>query len=270
MDFSHLYSSALDQELGTDDSTVLFTTTRRRRAINQAHLHFCDLTECAIRQSTVTCSNGVREYNLLSTVNVPAGDFLRLAKQGIEYHLISSGSSASTTFIAGDDLPRRDIPWLNQYEPGWRASTGGTPDAYYERVDGGRRLLGFKTPPRITSSEVGKVILPYVAKPSSMASDTDVPFTFTDTTNVSTVRTDLEPYQQALVHYAAHDLEKLRLNTEGSQAQLQVFMGYVTRFLQGLRPHGPQTVRLGRNYFNEMRRKRRDDDHPGLPMANFS
>ena len=250
--FSHLYSSALDQELGSDDSTRLFTDARRQRAINTAQLHWCDLTECAIRQSTVTCSNGTREYNLLSTVNVPGGDFLRLAKQGPEYHLISSGSSASTTFIAGDDFPRREIPWLNQNDPGWRSSTGGTPDGYYERFDGGQRLFGLVTPPRITSSQSGKIILPYVAKPSSLTASTDIPFTFGSTT-----RDDLEPYHQALVHYAAYELEKLRLNTEGSQSQLQQFTGYLERFFRSMQPKGEQQVRLGRNYFAEVRGRRR-------------
>lgn len=251
MNFSHLFSSALDQELGTDDSTRLFLTARRQRAINQAQLHWCDLTECAIRQSTVTCSNGTAEYNLLSTVNVPNGDFLRLAKQGIEFHLLSSGSSQSTQFIAGDLLPRREIQWLNQYELGWRGSTGGTPGAYYERFDGGQRLLGLVPPPRIGSSESGKILLPYVAKPSSMTADTSVPFTFGSTT-----RDDLEPYQQALVHYAASELEKLRLNTEGSQRQLQHFLGYVARFMNSLRPKGGQQIRMARNYFGEVRIRR--------------
>lgn len=262
MQFSHLYSSALDQELGTDDSTVLFTTDRRKRAINQAHLQWCDLTECAIRQSTVTCSNGVGEYNLLSTVNT-YGDFLKLGKQQPEFLLISSGSSASTQFIAGDDFPRRDINWLNQNDPGWRSSTGATPESYYERMDGGRRFFGLVPPPRITSSQAGKVLLPYVAKPSSMTSDTDVPFTFG-----STVRDDLEPYQQALVHYAASELEKLRLNAEGVKSQLELFQGYLTRFLRGMEPKGPKVIRTARNYFTEIRNRRsgnRDDSTPWPP-----
>lgn len=260
MTFSHLYSSALDQELGNSDSTILFTTARRQRAINTAQLHFCDLTECAIRQSTITCSNGISEYNLLSTVNVPSGDLLRLASQGIEVHLMSSGgaSSRSTRFIAGSDLPRREIHWLNEYEPGWRGSTGGDPHAYYERMDGGQRLLGFTPPPRIQSSEAGIVILPYVAKPSSMTADTSVPFTFGSTT-----RDDLEPYHQALAHYAASELEKLRLNTEASQLQLQLFSGYVERFLRTMVPHGAKTIAVARHYFSEVRGRSgggRDDD----------
>ena len=267
MNFSHLYSSALTAELGTPDSTILFTDARRKVAINQAQLQWCDLTECAIRQSTVTCSNGISEYNLLSTVNVPGQDFLRLAGQQPEYQLISSGSSASTQFVAGDDFPRREINWLNQNEPGWRGSTGATPQGWYERMDGGRRFFGLVPPPRIGSSEVGKVLLPYVAKPSSMTSDTDVPFTFG-----STVREDLEPYHQGLVHYAASELEKLRLNAEGSQAQLQLFNGYLARFFRSRDHKGPKTIRTARNYFQEVKSRRgfgRDDRTP-LGKSNWS
>lgn len=260
MTFAHLYSSQLDQELGTDDSTRLFTTARRQRAINEAQRQFCDLTECAIRLSTISCSNGVREYNLLSTVNIPSGDFLRLSKQGIEYHLMSSGgaSSRSTRFIAGDLLPRREIQWLNAYDLGWRASTGADPYAFYERMDGGQRFLGLTPPPRIGSSEVGIVLLPYVAKPSTMTADTSIPFTFGSTT-----RDDLEPYHPALAHYAAAELEKLRLNTEGTAMQTRLFLGYVERFIRSMIPMGPKTVRVARNYFGEVRGGgRREDERP--------
>jgi hypothetical protein len=263
MVFSHLYSSALTQELGTDDSTRLFTDARRKTAINNGVLAFTDLTECAVRQSTVTCSNGVAEYNLLSTVSVPSGDYLRLAKQGPEYHHVTSGgtSSNSTTFIAGpDQFPRREIPWLNQYEPGWRATTSGTPQAYYERVDGGRRFFGLVPPPSITSSQTGQIVLPYLAKPAEMTSDTDVPFTFGSTT-----RTDLEPYHPAAVHYAAHELEKLRLNEQASQSQMQQFLGYVERYLKAQQPKGGQQVKLGRNYFSEVRGRRGADIEQPVP-----
>lgn len=258
MNFSHLYSSALDQELGTDDSTRLFLTGRRKQAINNGHLQFCDLAGCAIRQSTITCSNGVREYNLLSTAILSNGDFLRLSGQMPEYSLTSSGSSGFTRVIAGDDFPRLNVERLNQYDPGWRTSTGSDPAGFYERMDGGRRFFGLNPPPLIGSSEVGKILLPYVAKPITLADDTHVPFTFSDT-NGATTREDLEPYHQALVHYAAYELEKLRINTEASQSQLQIFMGYVARFKEYMRPPGPQYVRLARNHFNNARSRRWDD-----------
>ena len=267
MTFSHLYSSALDQELGNSDSTILFTTARRQRAINTAQLHFCDLTECAIRQSTISCSNGVAEYNLLSTVNVPGGDFLRLASQGPEYQLMSSGgaSSRSTQFTAGPDLPPRELWWLNQYEPGWRSSTGGSPHAYYERMDGGQRLLGLVPPPRIPSSQVGVMLLPYVAKPSTMTADTSIPFTFGSTT-----RDDLEPYHQALAHYAASELEKLRLNDEASDRQVKFFLSYVERFLRTVRPHGPKTIGSARQYFSESRRRFGSDHEDRSILGNLT
>lgn len=261
--FAELYSSALTHELGTDDSTRLFTDNRRKRAINRGVQEFCDLTGCALRQSTITCSNGVGEYNLNSTVNIVNGDFSRYAPQQPEYHLISSGSSASTSFSV---LQRREIPWLNQYNPGWRGSTGSTPEHYYDRPDGGRRFFGLEPPPRVGSSEVGKVIFPYLAKPSSMTADTNVPFTFSDT-NGSTTREDLEPYHQAAVHYAAYELEKLRRDYEASKMQLELFLGYVQRFKNQQEPQGGMQVRLARNYFNEMRSRRsaEDDEIGGVP-----
>jgi len=255
--FSHLYSSALDQELGNDDSTRLFTTARRKRAINAAHLQFADLTECAIRWSTFSCSNGVGEYDLVGSPNITGGDYIRIAKPGIEYRLVSSGgaSSNSTRFVAGDLLPRREIQWLNQYEYGWRSSTGADPMAYYERMDGGRRFLGLWPPPRIQSSEVGSVLIAYVAKPSTLTADTSIPFTFG-----ANVREDLEPYHQALVHYAASELEKLRLNNEASQIQLQQFSGYLQRYAQAMQPKDLKTVRLARSYFGEARSRRSETE----------
>ena len=252
MNFSHLYSSALDQELGTDDSTQLFTDARRKRAINAGQLQFADLTECGHQLFTISCSNGIRRYNLLSTVHT-FGDFLRISKQQPEYFLVSS--AGTTTAMAGPDFRRREIPWLNEYTPGWRSTTVGTPTSYHERMDGGQRLFEVVPPPDIGSSDVGKVLLPYLAKPNTLTSDTDVPFTFG-----STVRTDLEPYHLALPHYGAYVLEKLRLDEEASQRQLQQFLGYVTRYTQLMEPKGPRTVRVARDYFGEARRERGRDD----------
>ena len=249
MTFAHLYSSALTQELGTADSTRLFTDARRKLGINNGVLAFTDLTECYIRQSTVVSSHGVREYNLLSTVNVPGADFLRLARQGPEYQF--TNDTTIVTYVSGKDFPRRDINWLNDFTPGWRRSTGGTPSAWYLRPDGGNLWFGFNTPPEIDSSESAKVLLTYVATPATMTDDTSVPFTIG-----STVRTDLIGYHQAFTHYGAFELEKLRLNDAGSQSQWQQFMNYVERYIRLHRPRGGQQVRTGRNYFSEVRDRR--------------
>ena len=267
--FSELYSSALDHELGTDDSTRLFTTGRRKRAINRGLQEFCNLTACAKRQSTISCSNGIGEYNLNSTTVISNGDFQRFDKlQRPEYARVSSGSSGSTTFFV---LERREIPWLNDYAQGWRTSTGGDPESYYDRPDGGRRLFGVNPPPRIGSSETGRVILPYLAKPSSMTADTNVPFSFADT-NGSTTREDLEPYHQALVHFAAAELEKLRRDYEASKYQTEQFLGYVARYTQQQEPMGGMQIRQARSYFSEVKRKRLgdDDDISGIPLGNLT
>ena len=251
MQFSQLYTDRLDEELGTDDSTRLFTTARRQHAINNGLRQFADLTECYTRESSITCSNGQGEYNVLSTGVITNGDFVRLSKQEPEYRLVSSGAatSASTTYISGEDFQRRTVQWLDEYDPGWRESTGGTPKYYYERMDGGRRYVGLVPPPRITSSEAGTLRLPYVARPSSMTSDTQVPFA---QSTVGT-RTDLTEYHEAFAHYGAYRLEKLRRDPEQSAAQLQVFLGYVQRFLGALRPKGGTTVKVARSYFGEVR-----------------
>lgn len=271
--FKHGYSSALDYELGTDDSTILFTDARRKQAFNEGVQQFADLTECFTRQSSITSSHGVREYSLQSTVNIPGADYVRPSKQQPEYQLTSShgGSSAQVTYISGENFVRRDVDWLNRYEPGWRDSTGGTPQYWYERMDGGQRLFGMHPPPQIGSSETGKVVFPYVALPPTLTSDTDVPFSIASTASGAStgIRTDLDVYHQAPVHYAAHKLEKLRVNLEGSQSQMQIFLGWVERFINDRRPKGGQTLRTGRNYFAEARMRRGGAELP-KPMTGWN
>lgn len=257
MQFSHLYSSALNRELGTDDSTRLFTTGRRQDAINQGHLQFCLLTECSKRISTFSCSHAIGTYNLLNPTFLTAGDFLNFAGEQPEYRLESSGSTASITYTAGDHFPRRDVNWLNVNVPGWRLSTSGTPMAWYAEPDGGAFKFGLFPPPDIGSSESGLLRLPYLAKPSSLSSDTDVPFTFG-----STVRTDLEPYHQGIVHYAAGELEKLRKDWPAVQVQQQLFQSYVERYRQSKQPKGPRQMRSARNYFSEVTRRRGGEGWP--------
>ena len=67
------------------------------------------------------------------------------------------------------------------------------------------------------------------------------------------------------MHYAAYELEKLRLNTEGAKSQLQQFTGYLDRFMRAQLPKGGQQVRLGRNYFSEARNKRNQDQEIQVP-----
>ena len=250
--FGLLTKEWLSQELRTDDSTVLFTSTRRHLAVNDGYAEFCDLTECLIRVSTVTCSCNTATYNLNSSA-VMSTDFVRIAARGVEYHLLSSGggSSAHLTQMAGDDFPRRDVEWLNKYEPGWRQSTRtpSMPMSYSVEADGGAYLLRLHPPPDIGSSEVGKLIIPYVSRPAPMGSTSDVPFTVAGTT-----RSDLIPFHRALVHYAAHQLEKLRGDDQASDRQYTKFLGYVTRFTEKMRTKGANFVTFARSYLREAQR----------------
>lgn len=245
--FSSLYGTRLDRELGTDDSTVLFTTARRKAAVNEGAVEFANLTGVLTRWVTFTGTGGTAEYDLNSTTIIPAGDFGGYAKEPVEFRYVDA--SSNVTELSGDALPRRDIPWLNQYRPSWRLSTVASsimqlPELYYERIDGGARYLGFTPTPSTGSSASFTVRVPYLAEAPAMSATTDEPFTFN-----SSVRTDLSGYSQGLVHYAAHQLEKLRRDDQASDRQLQKFLGYVSRCLQDMRVRGPRAIRQARNYF---------------------
>jgi hypothetical protein len=250
--FGDLTTTLLDLELNSSDSNTLYTSTRRAVAINAGVAEFAELTECYIRRSTVTVSCNVAEY-VVSTIS----DFSRLSAMGLpEYHVTSSGSSATTIILAGDQFPNRTELWLNRYESGWRQSTTpGSPRSFYTRADGGRMLIGFDTRPDVGSSEAAKLVIPYIARPAAMTSSTDVPFTVGGQT-----RNDLTAYHQAFPHYAAYRLLPLIGDLEGANAQLQKFLGYVARFLQNLRPKGGSHITMARNYLKDARRQRYADD----------
>jgi hypothetical protein len=252
--FESLTGRLLDHELRSADSTVLFTSTRRAQAINDGLLEFAALTDCFLRVSTIAVSCNTQTYNLLSS-GVMSTDFIRIAARQPEFHLRSSGggSSARLTQIAGDDFPRRDIEWLNTYVPGWRSSTTpGMPTSWYLDESDGRVLLGLDVPPDVGSSETATLVVPYVARPAPMTSTSDVPYT--TSTNV---RRDLEPFHQGLVHYAAHQLEKLRGDDQASDRQLAKFQAYVDRFRAKARHTGANMVRFAVNYLQAAQRQGR-------------
>ena len=255
--FETLYSEDLNIPLNSSDSNVLFTTARRKSAINNGAEEFADLTECLTRQSTITVSCNTTEYLLLSSgILGGSTDYTRLSSQGIEYRVRSSGASTSqrwVTWISGEDFPQRPIDWRNRNTPGWRMSTSpSTPSGYYLRADGGNLYLGFDVPPKVGSSQAAELLIPYVARPAQMTSSGDLPFTVGANT-----RLDLTLYHKALPHYAAYKLLPLTGDVEGAQSQLQQFMGYVTRYLQSKVPKGGTMVSLATNYLRNARQGRR-------------
>lgn len=245
---STLAGRLLTQELGSEDSTVLFTDARRQAAIFDGIREFADLTECHIRRSTVTITGGTAEYDLHTIAVVGAQDFVRFANdQPIEVHY--TDASSVTTYLSGDNLPEKTVRWLDTHEPSWRNSTvlsSGmqVPRCFYRRADGGRLFLGFYPTPSTGSSASMKALVPYVAYPDVSTNSTFVPFTAD-----GQVRYDLRPFHQGLVHYAAHQLEKLRRDDQASDRQFQKFMIYVERYLQSMRRKGGGVLTYATRYF---------------------
>lgn len=251
--FSSLYTAYLDEELGTDDSTQLFTTGRRKKAINRGQQEFCRLTDCLQRTTTLVVTGGTAEYDLNSTTTIPDGDWRGWSKEQLQLRYVDA-SSVLTVLAGKDDFPRREVEWLNNELPGWQDSTVAStlqqlPSLYYERTDGAKRYLGFYPVPSTGSSATMTCVIPYLANPVPLTSDTQEPFTVG-----SAARIDLRPFHQGLVHYAAHQLEKLRKDDNAATLQYQKFMGYVTQYLQDQRVKGGQGLSYVKNYFQRSRR----------------
>ena len=244
--FSSLYGSYLTHELGTDDSTTLFTDARRKKAVKDGIAQFADLTECLTRTVSITVTSTAYEYDLNAISN---GDYARIAAGQSVVFQYTDASSNLTVLVGKDDFPQRTVAWLDTYEPGWREQTASTtqqmPEAWYLRADGPALWLGMTPPPSSGSSASMLVKVPYVPYlPSSAISTTSEPWTMN-----SSARTDLRPYFMAPVHYAAHQLEKLRRDDDQSNAQLQKFLGYVQRWNLAARMKGGSVLSFARSYF---------------------
>jgi hypothetical protein len=251
--FSALYDDALHTELGSNDTSVLFTTAKRKAAINEGMRQFADLTECYVKQSTINTTNGTQEFNLNSSVLSTTGEYLRIASQGPVYQVSDSNGLSQT--LSGNDFPQVSVPYLDNAQSGWRSTATGIPTGWYLRNDGGAQYFGLNRIVGLStgSTQTAKVILPYVVKPSSMTADTAVPFT---DTVAGLTRSDLQPYHQALAHYGAYKLELLRKDKEASKEQLSAFMGYVQRYKDQTRPRGNRVVRAAVSYFRNARGNR--------------
>lgn len=245
--FGDLYGTLLDRELGSADRTDLFTTARRKAAVNEAQKEFVRLTECLTSQGTISIVDGTAEYDIEATLT----SFLWIAKDGVE---IKNVGTSRTVWYAGDDLVRCDIPQLNREEPGWRSASAGTPTKYYIRDDGGKTYLGFYPAPDVGAGETWTAYVTYVVNPTDMSLDADEPFTVS-----SDVKITLRPWHQALVHFAASKMEALRRHFTLEDRQRQLFAAYVADYFQHQRRKGPQRVQYLRNYRGELRSSRPPD-----------
>lgn len=152
-DYLALYGERLDRELGTGDRTNLFTTARRKDAINQGQLEFAKQTGCYVRWIDLALTDGVAEVDLDATSALADGDFLDFSIEPAEY--VYTDSAGVITSVSGDDeFPRRDITDLNRHEPGWRnADASQTPSAWYVRENAGSTYIGLYPAPSITAGD---------------------------------------------------------------------------------------------------------------------
>ena len=242
--FLELYGNALDVQLNSADRAQLFSVARRKHEINEAEREFIRQTECLTKQSTlalstavVAGSSGVTEVDLSTNVT----DMLWLSAQPLE--LRHTDSNSVITYYSRDELRRRDIPYLDRYKAGWRTASASVPEDYYLREDGGARYLGLTPPPSFGSTaETWEAVIGYVAWPTSMTNDSAVAFSS---------QAHLRPWHQALVHFAAARLEKLRGDDEASDRQAGMFAGYVADYLRRQRPKGGSQVTYDRLYRRE-------------------
>lgn len=247
MQFSELYGLELDRELASADTTQLFTTARRKAAINAAQLAFLARTECLTKETTVTIVDGTQEYDLEAAIS----DFGWISKQGVSIKIVSG---TTTRYIEGDDLSVTSVERLNVEEPGWRAVSAGTPTQVYIRRNGGAINLGFHPAPDISGTDTWTAIVPYVVIPADMTADADVPFTLSSNAVAS-----LKPFHRGLVHYAAYDLEKFRKETGRSAAQLQLYEAVIEQYINTMKPKSGGRVRFVRNYRSSRRETQRFD-----------
>jgi hypothetical protein len=243
MTFLQLYGEGLNIELGSDDNTQLFTTVRRKAAINAGQLEFIKRTKCFRKVATIALTHNTREYDLNSTL-VTGKDFLSVWDDGVEYVLTSGGTAS---YRSGPDFPRRDLSWLNQNQQGWRvASASQYPQFWYLRDPAGSAVtLGLSEPPSITGTNTASITLPYVARCPDMSADGASPFN--SDADAEAIRV-VEPYHQALAHFGASVLERLRKNYDGVQAQLALFAGYVADYLQEQNPRDGERMFMAHDY----------------------
>jgi hypothetical protein len=242
MTFLQLYLEALNVELASADTSQLFTTARRKKAINDAMDVFIRATGCTRRYGSLPLIDNTQEYDLETTFT----DYIRLAAPP-SIKIVHAGST--DRYIQGEDLPRTTAEELDAEIPGWRATTKGTPCQWYLKDDGGTTNLGFYPAPDVDAGYTWIAIVPYVASVTAMTADDAIPFTIAASPILR-----LYPYHQALAHYGAGLLEPLRKNYSGVQRQSQLYAGIVAQYFQQQRQDGPDLIRLGRNYYREAAR----------------
>lgn len=254
MTFLELYGDKLDRELGSADRTSLFTTVRRKAAINDAQEWFVTQTECLQRTEAIELTDADGEVDL--EAEIADADFLWIAKQGPEI-AADPGGGGEIVYYAGESFKRTTVQELNRENSGWRNLDPGAPEAWYERNEGGQHIFGIVPPPSIPGAATWTLSVPYVVKAAAMSADGDIPFTVSSNAKVSLI-----PWHDALVYYAASELEKLRKGLERSTFLRQQAESRILDYLDKRRVPGGKRIKLARNYHRETLRARISDWGP--------
>lgn len=248
MTFAELYGAELDIELGTADRTQLFTTARRKQAVNRAIATFVRQTNCTKVYGEIEIVDGQGEYDLYAffprIIRVSGDPSIRITR------------GTSVRYIQGPDaFPRFEPEELDRVRPGWRSASAGRPDGWFLREHQGAFYLGMTPAPDITTGDTWDWIVPHTVLPEDLGNDSAEPFTIG-----GSAMTRLRPYHPALVHYAAGLLEPLRKNYTDAQRQMQLYTGYVAQYLQQQQQDGQSVVTFSRNYLAESRSASRPTD----------
>lgn len=217
--FSTLYSDRLSEALSST-RTNLFTAVRRKRWTNLGQREFVRLTECLMRRASIPLVDDTPEYDLKAA----ASDVWFIGTQ--ENVVLQHVSGSTTRTKSGKRFPKRDIPFLDREYPGWRNADPGTPICWYERKEGGQWFLGTYPAVDIAGSDTWSLLVPIVVRAVDMVADADQPFTYS-----GNVASWLDPWDEAIVKYAASKGEEARKRYDVATLRLNEFNALVADFL---------------------------------------
>ena len=243
MDFQSLYGTDLDTELGTADRSQRFTTTLRKRYVNEGQREFSQQTACYVKRASISVTDGTQEYDLEASGVIAAEDYLRPSKTSASLKRVGT----DTAYSEGPELAYKSEEQLNQERPQWRVETATIPDCWTLRADGGSLYAVLVPAPDVPAAETWTLLWPYVAQPADMTDDTHEPY------GNASARTTLRPYHRGILHWAAAQCEKLRKDWDAVERHLQLFGTYVARFNGDMQRPTGSMVRLAHDYRKRLR-----------------
>lgn len=232
-----MFGAELDLKLASTDRTVRFTTALRKAAVNRGIARFNDETACYTKRASIALTDGTGEYDLESSAIITGEDYLRPSAVRPSLALTTTATGA-VRYIEGDDFPQVGEDALNQHESGWRAQGASTPTGWYLRTATGAHYLGLEPAPDIHSTETWALLFPYVAIPPTLSADSDIAFSG---------RITLVPYHDAIVAYAAAQMEELRKNYSMVDRRLAEFAARIVAYRRDQSPLSGGRIRMGSN-----------------------